>query len=726
MSLTSTVRSAFGLADSRPRPDTSEVGLSSVSYASVPGGAQTLIDPEYRYELRGAQGSRTYQRMRWSDPHIWGLREAQNLPMLQAQATIEPADPGDKDAVAKAELVQRLLIDSYPWRSFLRDSFLDFDYGFAAFEIVWRIEDGEVRFRLALRPTSSIAVQDIAVRAGVIDHVVQRPSSGGEARIPGEKLVWFAHGKEGDQFSGRPILRPMYKPWVIKEELEIELPIAIRKLGGVPDITNSASNLTADERSKLEEAGRLFGLAPDAYFLHSDRVSVQLLTGNATVDDILAAIKQRNTELTSVCQAQVFDLGTSNSGSRALGTTLSDLFMNAITASARRRADVLNAPGGLIHQLVAYNFARDDNLPRLVFGAVQAVDLRAFAAALLAYSQANLPEELDEWARREMNMPERITTQAVMPERPEPPVPAADKPDTVGEDEAGGSGPQSGARAGECGCAHSLKLAELRAPRGVERYVALAEVAARFDDAKTAVRVATQRTRDRLVGELVERAMTAQAKGKLEQFAAGAPPMIDKLTAEIRKVMESLFDAGREQVADELQRQRDGEPVVEDVTEARSEGIAAAERPRRKAQRIDPLAAMSDQASAMARSIGQATLAAAAQAAARVGAGVPLDKESFSEAVARASDDAALRLGASVTDVMSLGRTEEMREQESDIADYVYSAILDGNACENCAPMDGYVTTDADEAATLAPNPACLGIERCRCIMIAEIKQEDV
>lgn len=714
---------AIGLAE-RPAAPTAELGSSSVSYATVKGGAAALIDPEYRYELRGAQGSRTYQRMRWSDPHIWGLREAQNLPMLQARPAIEPADASDPDAVAKAELIERLLLTEYPWRSFLRDSFLDFDYGFAAFEIVWRLEDGETRFRLALRPTSSIAVQDIHVRAGTIDHVVQRPSSGGERVIPGEKLVWFAYAKEGDLFSGRPILRAMYKPWVIKEELEVDLPIAIRKLGGVPDMSYQGT-LTADERGKLEAAGQLFGLAPDAYLLHSDKVQAQVLTGSSTVKDILDAIAQRNTELTSVCQAQVFDLGTSNAGSRALGTTLSDLFTNSITADARRREDVLNSPGGIIHQAVAYNFPTDDNLPRLVFGNVQAVDLRSFAAALLAYSQAALPPELDEWARREMNMPKSTTTQVQVPEESEPPAAAAAKPNAQGDDEAGGSGPQSGARASEAH-SHDLRLAELRGPRGVECYVALAEIASRFDDAKTAVREATQVTRDKLVAELSRRAEAAQASGALAKFAAAAPPMVDKLTAETLAVMQGLYAAGRAQVADELRRQKKGEPVAEEVTEARSEGknVTAAEPPRKKARKRDPLDAMRDQAEAVARSIAQATQAAAAVAATRVGSGVPLDPGSFAEAVTRASDDAALRFGAAVADVMSLGRSEEMRSQDAAIADYVYSAILDGNACENCEPMDGEVTTDADLAATWAPNPNCLGGDRCRCIVIAEIKQE--
>ena len=149
-------------------PDTSELGDSSVSYVSGTGKARRLLDTEYLWELKGSNAYRKYDQMRFSDPKIAGLRFAQNLPLLRASASIEPAEGGspnakgvieNQDAADKAELVQRLLIEDFPWRAFVADTTLSKDYGFAAFEIVWRIEEGEARFRLALRPASSIALR---------------------------------------------------------------------------------------------------------------------------------------------------------------------------------------------------------------------------------------------------------------------------------------------------------------------------------------------------------------------------------------------------------------------------------------------------------------------------------------------------------------------------------------------------------------------------------------
>ena len=116
--------------------------------------------------------------------------------------------------------------------------------------------------------------------------------------------------------------------------------------------------------------------------------------------------------------------------------------------------------------------------------------------------------------------------------------------------------------------------------------------------------------------------------------------------------------------------------------------------------------------------------AAAAATAGRAAAGVPVDEAAVETAVARESDAAALRFAGVVSDLMSLGRTDQMNEQAQEIADYVYSALLDGATCEECDGMDGEMTEDAGEAAAWAPNPSCYGGDRCRCLVVAEISQD--
>ena len=89
-----------------------------------------------------------------------------------------------------------------------------------------------------------------------------------------------------------------------------------------------------------------------------------------------------------------------------------------------------------------------------------------------------------------------------------------------------------------------------------------------------------------------------------------------------------------------------------------------------------------------------------------------------------ASDEAVLRLSATVHDLVSLGRADEAAAQSGRIANCVQSAILDGNTCDACMEGDGRETTDLAEAETWTPVADCEGGSRCRCCVVYEMAQE--
>jgi hypothetical protein len=126
----------------------------------------------------------------------------------------------------------------------------------------------------------------------------------------------------------------------------------------------------------------------------------------------------------------------------------------------------------------------------------------------------------------------------------------------------------------------------------------------------------------------------------------------------------------------------------------------------------------------MARSIAAATMAAASMQAARILAGTPVAPDVMEAMILRESDAAALRFVGAAVDFLSMGRTAEATAQAQDIEDAVYSALLDGATCAACEPMDGEVTTDLELAEGWAPNPDCEGGERCRCLVVYQIRQE--
>jgi hypothetical protein len=69
------------------------------------------------------------------------------------------------------------------------------------------------------------------------------------------------------------------------------------------------------------------------------------------------------------------------------------------------------------------------------------------------------------------------------------------------------------------------------------------------------------------------------------------------------------------------------------------------------------------------------------------------------------------------------GRGETLKDLGKDIKTFLYSARLDKNLCNECAPFDGQVMTfeeiQGDGLSLVHPvNPFCLGNDNCRCVMI--------
>lgn len=733
------------------KPDGTEQGDSGAAYFwASQGTVRRLRELDYLWELTGSNAYRVYDRMRFGDPKVAGLRRALDLPLLRASVAFEPASVTDASgkkvidpqAQAYADFASDAFFNrmapSQPWRQFLANTQLCLDYGFAPFEIVWRgDDDGKWRVdRLAYRPPST--VEGIYVENGRIAYMRQYAVGGGLNTIPGEKLVWFANDQEGENFRGRPLLRPMHKPWFAKEKLEVLALLLADRMGGIPVLIEPETELTDAMRKTVDDALGAVRVSEHGFLRLPFGSTFSLQSGQANLADVLEAIRYHSLEMTSVCMLQVLDLGVTQAGNRALGQTLNDMFTNSVQARAQLFEDTFNGREGVVHQLLAYNFPDFDEalMPQLRFGDIAPPDFAAMAkmmatlAAPVGAGGIGMPfgAEMWDWIRQQLNWPETDTQQVVLPGQG--PSPAPEKP-APGAQPNAPTPSSSGAGAGSGAQAASLALSSgpyWRRPHGVERYVELAQIKQLDDDAKQAIREATQATRDALVRELGKRARAAAAKGDVAAFVRSQPPMVDALAAEIRPILARYYAAGKEQVAQELERQKEGRPVVEEtIANRQGQAVNAATKPPKgyvPPAKLDPAveAIIADQADIAARTIATGTLAAAAQQATRITT-VPIDDATFDEFVRRASDGEALRVAGMVTDLMAAGRAAEAQDHADEIADAVYSAILDDNVCSACEARDGEITTDLDEAAGWAPNPDCEGGDRCRCIVVYEYKQ---
>lgn len=92
-----------------------------------------------------------------------------------------------------------------------------------------------------------------------------------------------------------------------------------------------------------------------------------------------------------------------------------------------------------------------------------------------------------------------------------------------------------------------------------------------------------------------------------------------------------------------------------------------------------------------------------------------------------AAGEAALRAGASshAGAAITGGRAAAAAQAGGEVIGARYTSVLDKNTCGPCqAADDGVLRTLDDPLLAPAPNPACLGGDRCRCLWIYQLRRE--
>jgi hypothetical protein len=258
-----------------------------------------------------------------------------------------------------------------------------------------------------------------------------------------------------------------------------------------------------------------------------------------------------------------------------------------------------------------------------------------------------------------------------------------------------------------------------RAPRGVEIHMDVEKMHALFDSAGASLDYGTKTERLIMAGDLARVAMRAAKAGTpLSVFSWSYGT--DELQTALTERLQRFVQHGRRQVADELQRQAAAAASPGKLAEPLRQAAK-----RRQPKRIPgPVATAAAAATAVGVSAGvAAAMREAAGTAIVAKGGPPASAAELETVITAAGDDALLRMAASVHDLVSLGRAEEAKARQDEIEDAVYSALLDGNTCDECEAMDGTTTTDLAEAEGWTPLPDCAGGSRCRCVTVYQLRQ---
>lgn len=428
-------------ADRRPG---GELGLSGLEHWSG------LINEEFLRPLQGVMGRKVFREMANNDAVVGSMLFAIEMFLRPVEWKARPFDESLR-ARKDAEFVEEVLGDmSHSWSDFISEWMACPTYGFAPFEIVWKLRRGQKRDpeRTSKYSDGRIGVAKLAIRhPDSLDRwrydeserrllgMVQRPApTFREIFIPMEKLLLFTVLQRKGSPEGTSLLRRAYVAWYRKKRIEEIEAIGIeRELAGLPMFTTPshwwADDARASDKALLEEVknmGRRIRADEQACVVLPavyDAEGNQLLTfelvstGGKRAIDTGPTKEYYSRQMAMSIMMDVFLMGHEKIGSFALADSKTNLFSTGLGALLDGIEDVLNKQ--FLPRLMRMNGRDASRPPRIEHGDIETPDLDVVGEYVARLAGANLslfPTETGELERellRIANLPEEAADEIV-------------------------------------------------------------------------------------------------------------------------------------------------------------------------------------------------------------------------------------------------------------------------------------------------------------------------
>jgi hypothetical protein len=224
--------------------------------------------------------------------------------------------------------------------------------------------------------------------------------------IPAEKLLLYTYNRQGDDYWGVPPMRNIYKAWTFKNQLERLNILGIDRFGTGTPVAEAGPGWTDGDFERMDEYLENWRSGENTYLVHpaNGKISIVSAAGQMTMAT-LDWVKYYNLAITKAYYTQGSELGSTETGARALGEIMLASLETIVQADTEALANVLNE--NLIVPLVIMNYGEQDVYPR--FEPSQRVrGSNEFATAINALIGSKAitwrPED-EAWARDVMKLP---------------------------------------------------------------------------------------------------------------------------------------------------------------------------------------------------------------------------------------------------------------------------------------------------------------------------------
>lgn len=359
-----------------------EAGIYGAKYDDVP-------------ELQEAEAYLTYSKMRRSDPTVSAAMQSVELPIRQGTYDVQPPNDPTKKEERQANVLREALLEHLPWHNVLRSAVTCFTHGFSIFEIVLEYRNKlMLPKKLSFRPQHSMLERDGDRNSkGELVQLTQY-LFGREVKIPRRKLLICSVDAEStEMWRGQSLLRPAYKPWYLKEKMEIINAISHERwAAGVPVLTTPEGVETdsiqwehsLEQLKKVHSGASSYAALPFGYDLH-------ILDRRASFADPLHFIRELKDDIKTAVLALHLRLGGGDtSGSKALGVAFVDSFLHAVQSWADLVCSAINYD--LIRPLVDMNWGTPKRYPTLTVTNIYKTALQELAYLIQVGAITPTPE----------------------------------------------------------------------------------------------------------------------------------------------------------------------------------------------------------------------------------------------------------------------------------------------------------------------------------------------
>lgn len=351
-----------------------------------------------------------YNEMRNEDSVVRSALWLFKLSIRSSQWSLQPAsqDPVDlaiADAVAWAFGLEGELGEmDLGWDEQLQQALLHLDFGSMFEEIVmgdvvdWVDADGDShplrtfarcapRFPGTVRYPNGIQTDP---RTGQITYLEQwLPNT---QPIPGTSLVYYVLDREGTDWFGRSMLRPMYGPWKLKRAVMISAGMGWDRYAfGTPVVRYPKSGGQTRKR-EAEGIGRNWRSHERGWVVLEGAVAdgwdVQIVGGNSTMGDPTPLVLMYNDEMRVAALQHFTGLGRIASGSRAVADIQVEPYY--LAAQALADATAMQKMRLVFRRFIDLNFGTQFSVPTLNVAKMQAKNIQTLAAAIQELAAAGL------------------------------------------------------------------------------------------------------------------------------------------------------------------------------------------------------------------------------------------------------------------------------------------------------------------------------------------------